>query len=211
MKQLCLYPVISSSEDQREMVTLSPKESKTFSSVLKLKRNGQLTVGPTESSSKQKPKFLLATLSCRQNTADDATWWLINHSQQLTVNGIRPLSLCALEPGDLIAVKQEYWMVTVLWTPEPEPVPEKLADRDCPVCGGKLKLAPVIPCACGRYYHLENPQEPDNTELLNCYLTSGACGMCHREPTLEQQLIPEPHEKMLDTSYEYDSAELAGV
>lgn len=139
----------------------------------------------------------LATIMSRSaGTTSDPTWWLVPRTNLLALNGIRLLPLAALEPGDLLTAGSHRWLITSHWTPEPAAAPEAIASRECPVCGGALSLAPVIRCPCGRYYHLEKPDTPDDASALNCYLT-GRCTVCHREPVLEPRYLPSPEEKLL--------------
>lgn len=128
------------------------------------------------------------------------TWWLAPRVPALTINGLAPLPLAALEAGDLLAVGPQHWFVAALWIVQPQPAPDSLADRPCPVCGGALSLAPVCQCPCGRYYHLEKPGASDDEDALNCYL-AGPCGLCGREPTLDPQLLPDPPERLFDVEY----------
>lgn len=140
----------------------------------------------------------LATILCRaQGPHADPQWWLVPHSRNVALNGVRPLSLAVVEPGDLLTAGTHRWLITTLWSPQSAPAPEAIKNRECPVCGGKLEVAPVVRCPCGRYYHLEKPDDPDNKDALNCYL-SGACSVCHRAPSLEPVFLPNAEEKWLD-------------
>jgi len=58
-------------------------------------------------------------------------------------------------------------------------------------------MAPVVQCACGRWTHLERPEQPQSPDALNCYLAAGTCGDCGRAATLKPQIVPEPPEKLL--------------
>lgn len=140
---------------------------------------------------------LLATLVCRICSATaDPHWWLVPKSAVMELNGIRPLPLATIEPGDLLTAGNRCWLVTMLWTLQPAPAPEHVAARECPVCGGPLSLAPVVRCPCGRYYHLEKPDDPGDSQSLNCFLT-GPCGVCHREASLEPKFLPSAEERLL--------------
>jgi len=161
-------------------------------------QNGKCVIGSSRGKSRKiRSQTPLAAIICRPgNGADDYSWFLIPRWCLLTVNGVRPLGLAALDAGAILACGHWRWLVTSQWAPSPRPVPEALAKRECPVCGGELGLAPIVRCQCGRYYHLENPRDRDNPALLNCYL-SGPCGLCGAEPSLESKLFPEPDEKLL--------------
>jgi hypothetical protein len=126
-------------------------------------------------------------------------WFLLPASDGLLLNGTRPLPVAVVEPGDLLATGDETWFLASEWAAEPQAAPPELADRPCPVCGGELKLAPVVRCVCGRFAHLEDKSAPGDPQLLNCYL-AGACGVCQRKPSLAPVLVPEPPEKLLDES-----------
>ena len=141
---------------------------------------------------------VLADVKCH----DGSPGWLVSRSPRLAVNGIRPLWLGRLEPGDLFSYGSRHWLVVVEWTPEPQPAPPHLAERPCPVCGGPLGLAPTCQCPCGGpYCHLENPAAPDDPKALNCYLRA-PCGSCKHEHTLQPTLVPEPDEKLLGQELE---------
>ena len=117
------------------------------------------------------------------------------------LNGARTLPLAVIDAGDLLTLGAATWFLASEWTPEPQAAPPELADRPCPVCGGELKLAPVVRCVCGRYAHLEDRSAPGDPQLLNCYL-AGPCGVCQRAPSLNSVLVPEPPDKLLDESDE---------
>jgi hypothetical protein len=137
-------------------------------------------------------------------------WWLVPRHASLAINGVAPLPLAALEPGDLLSVGPAWWLVASLWEPEPGPAPAELAEKQCPVCGGALALAPVCQCPCGRYYHLESPgASPADDEVLNCYL-AGPCGLCGRQPTLEPVLWPDPPDKLFSAEDGSTPARSAG-
>src|SRR5207249_3585639 len=117
----------------------------------------------------------------------------------LRIDGFAPLPLATLSPGSLVHLGEASWFVTARWQPAPGPAPPELAERKCPVCGGELKLAPVLQCICGRYVHLEKPDAPAGVDVLNCAL-AGPCGLCNRPPRLEPLLSPEPPDKLLDVT-----------
>ena len=133
-----------------------------------------------------------------------AAWYLLPRSERLAINGLcPPLPLARLEPGGLLGVGRECWMVAAVWQPQPMPAPPELAAKKCPVCGGPLSLAPVVQCGeCGRWTHLERPDEPNSTEALNCFLAGGMCGECKRPASLAPQITPEPPEKLLSVADE---------
>jgi hypothetical protein len=132
----------------------------------------------------------------KAQVSSDTSWWLAMRSRHLMINGLRPLSLTILQPGDLLSIEDRQWLVVAEWTPEPQQAPAGVADRPCPVCAGALGLAQVVQCPCGRYTHLEKPAEPGDPNALNCFLAA-RCSVCEREPTLEPRLIPQPHEKLI--------------
>jgi hypothetical protein len=157
--------------------------------------NGAMRLVPSDSADASASEAF-ATVMARPTSAGSG-WWLVPSCDGLTINGVVPLPLSALEAGDLLAVGSDWWLVVSQWTAEPAPAPAELADKPCPVCGGTLRLAPVCRCRCGRYYHLEAPQNPDDGQALNCYL-AGPCGLCSRPPSLEPMLSPEPPAKLLN-------------
>jgi hypothetical protein len=140
---------------------------------------------------------MVAILRAAGSSADRA-WCLIARDGHLAVNGLcPPLPLMRLDPGAIVSLGRHCWLVTTVWAPKPDAAPADLADKPCPVCGGPLRLAPVVQCVCGRWTHLERPDEPRSPDALNCYLVSGACGACGRSATLEPQISPEPPQKLL--------------
>jgi len=163
---------------------------------LELYLDSQERLAAAPASKVRKQKRIAAVISGPGASANDYSWWLIPRSAMVSINGVQPFPLAALDRGVLLTFGGHRWLVASQWAPTPCPAPQSVANRDCPVCGGALSLAPVIQCPCGRYYHLENPGDADNPGLLNCYL-SGACGMCGREPSLKPQLLPTPDEKLL--------------
>jgi len=204
MNNICLLPVMHQSAGANTRHT-SPKHPllrfdadrcRNEPQNLLLDGEQRLVVTPTNADSDHVSGTLLATLTSRNNPGSDKTvWWLIPRSRLLIVNGIRPMPLVALERGDLLAHGTHHWMVASLWVPVPITAPKSVAKRECPVCGAQLDMAPVLQCSCGRYYHLEDPDDPENPKKLNCYLAS-PCGLCRREPALEPRLVPEPDEKL---------------
>jgi len=138
----------------------------------------------------------VADLLLRDSTSGPLCY-LVPRDQALFLDGVKPLPLAALTPGSLLSLGPRRWLVTMRCQPKPAPASAELAERKCPVCGGELKLAPIVQCPCGRYYHLEKPDAGAGEDVLNCYLAS-ACGLCNRPPSLAPVLVPEPPEKLLD-------------
>jgi hypothetical protein len=138
-------------------------------------------------------------------SGDERAWYLVPHAQDLQLNGKRPLSLAALEPGDIVSVGSGDWWVAQLFTPTRIDPPENLAGKCCPVCGFdlvELKI-PVVGCSCGRtFYHLEKPEEPDNPDVLNCWLKANQCASCQQPCSMEPRLIPEAPIKLFDQEKE---------
>lgn len=157
---------------------------------------GELRPKPTRKRSKGRARPLL-TLLCRDGGAPQPSWLMLPLDRDLLHNGVRPLPLAVLQPGDVLAVGEYRWFAAEVWQASPFPAPASVAERECPVCGGYLSAANVVQCPCGRYYHLEMPEDPDNENALNCYLTAGECGLCHKEPSLEPQFLPTPPEELI--------------
>jgi hypothetical protein len=144
---------------------------------------------------------LVAGIKCLDEDGTPA-WYLAVRGDRLGVNGTTPpLGLVRLEPGSLMSHGRRFWTAAHVWQPEPRGAPEELADQACPVCGLKLSEAPIVQCpgpGCGRRTHLEDPENPDNDDALNCYLaTEHQCPDCKHPATLEPIVVPEPHEKLL--------------
>jgi hypothetical protein len=151
-----------------------------------------------EAAAKRGDARLIATLFAKPER-DSHNWFAIRQNEALTVNGENPAPLLSrLEPGALWTYGQESYHVARLWKPVPRVAPPAIGAKNCPHCGGKLQLAQIVQCLCGRYLHFERPEKPDDSEALNCYVQAGPCGKCGREPTLQAQLIPEPPDALLD-------------
>jgi hypothetical protein len=164
---------------------------------------GRLAVVVTKGAGKRRarrPKNaeLVAELRCRVEEGVSA-WYLVPRSHRLQINGHRPYPIARLEPGVLLSIDADFWLVAQVWQPQPRPAPEDLADRRCPVCGAKLSVAPVVQCGgpdCGRWTHYERPDEPDG-DFLNCFLATDTCPDCEQPVLAEAALVPEPHDKLL--------------
>jgi hypothetical protein len=195
MKTLCLVPVGGAGAPRPVRVPPPGAGAGTLS--VRLGDDGSLTVTPARDAD-QAPQpgrcAPIAELKIR-STPLGLDWWLAPRHPSLAVNGVAPLPLAALEPGDLLSSGAAWWLVASLWTAEPRPAPAELAGRQCPVCGGPLSAANVCQCPCGRFYHLEAPDAGDNEQVLNCYLAA-PCGLCGRQPTLEPTFWPEPAESL---------------
>ena len=80
------------------------------------------------------------------------TCWLAPRDAALAINGLAPLPLAALEPGDLLAVGPQHWFVAALWAAEPQPAPEALTSAPVPsavvrwACAGlRVSVRAVLP------------------------------------------------------------------
>jgi len=181
------------------LYSLAPANGKLLSfppgpQVLSILSSAELNLAPSE----QPPTngTTVADVKLRDSN-NGPLGYLIPRQGELRLDGVAPLTLAMLHPGTLLSIGARRWFVTTQWQPEPSPAPAELAERKCPVCGGELKLAPVVQCTCGRYYHLEKPDAAASEPVLNCFL-AGACGLCNRPPSLEPVLTPEPPEKLMD-------------
>jgi hypothetical protein len=129
----------------------------------------------------------------RQQQDEAEVWFVAPCSPSFSLNGqAPPLQLTTLEPGALLSIGTTFWLASLLWSPIPAAAPEYLAEKRCPVCGGELKLAPIVQCLCGRWVHLERPDVPDDPDALNCFFEGGQCGSCGHPATLDTQCVPEP-------------------
>lgn len=201
MQTLCLYPVMRDARqrsDEPHVFQIQAEECGSHLHALWRDAEGNLSVHADREKPKLSTATLIGKLASRSTAESSPTWWLIPVSPVLSIDGVRPLPLAAIEPGVIFADGAFRWLVTSLWTPTPKPAPESVSDRECPVCGGELNLVPVVECACGRFYHLEDPARPDDQSLLNCYLSGGQCGLCERVPSLEPAFMPQPNEALLD-------------
>jgi hypothetical protein len=126
----------------------------------------------------------------------ETTWFLLSGCKTLAVNGSPLLPIRQLDPGSVLSLGSKCWWISSFWQPRPVDAPADLADKLCPVCGATLGLVPVVRCACGRWTHLERPEEPTSQEALNCYLAAPSCP-CGLPATLEAQISPEPPGRLL--------------
>jgi hypothetical protein len=164
---------------------------------------GKLVAEPLESA--ETPDDNYVAILRRETHGDNESWFLLRRSHRVGVNGITPtLPLMVLEPGALLSLEDRFWMASLLWIPTPATAPDDLADKKCPVCGGELKLAPVVKCLCGRWVHLEKPDTPDDPDALNCFFEGGRCGSCGHPATLAPQVIPEPPAALIGRTDEAD-------
>ena len=129
---------------------------------------------------------------------DGCELFLVGAESHVQVNGRRPFGLTTIQPGDLLAVEGESWLVVQLWRPEPVEAPADFADKPCPLCGGPLALAPVVRHTCGSFYHFQRPDRPDDVDALNCYAAAGACSSCAAPLQLDPVVIPAAAEMMFD-------------
>ena len=149
-------------------------------------------------------RTLLAQLRCVDED-DTRSWYLVPHTRKLALNSqVQLLPIVRLEAGTLLSIGQQYWLITTLWTPKQSDAPAQLAHKPCAVCGAALELSPVVQCSCGRWSHLERPEDPDDDEALNCYLISGHCGGCGREASLEAQTFPRLPAWLIDRRNDED-------
>ncbi len=209
MKTFCLHPIrqISTDSDRTPLLCVSSSDCEENPPILWITKQGGLRISPAQKVRETSRR--MASLLHRESAGANPQWLLTPLSEELLHNGIRPLPLAIIEPGEVLAFEGQCWLTSELWQPTPAPAPEKIAEKECPVCGGALKLAPVIQCPCGRYYHLEHPETPDDPQALNCYLTAGMCGLCERKPSLDPQFLPLPPEELIPQ--EHLDAALAAV
>jgi hypothetical protein len=198
MKTLCLHPIESgtrSNSEQPKSLLISSEDCGETPMVFWMTKQNEMRVSPANQVRRKNNRF--ASLLYRESANSNSQWLLAPLSPRVMHNGIRPLSLTIVEPGDVLAFENQRWLTSELWRPSPAPAPEKIAEKECSVCGGALKLAPVIQCPCGRSYHLEHPETPDDPQSLNCYLSAGMCGLCERKPSLDPQFLPVPPEELI--------------
>ena len=219
MQQICLYKLASwqpPTKDQpaaaEELVRIDEEVAAETAFGLWHDRAGSLRTaalsggGEAASISEAgKPSPPLAALRCIEEDGTSA-WYAAVYSERLGINGTTPpLPLARLEPGALLSIDGHFWLVTSVWQPHPQPAPAEVAASRCPVCGGKLSEAPVVQCPdpnCGRWTHLERPDQPDSGKFLNCYLAAPECPECHHATTIDPALVPEPHEKVLPAAHD---------
>ncbi len=195
MKTLCLHPIHVSPSLASEPRIIRSTDCEKSPLVFWKSQAGEIQATPAADVGKKANRF--ARLLYRESANANPQWLFAPLSMHVMHNGIRPLPLAIIEPGHVIAFEDQSWLITELWRPVPMPAPERIADKECSVCGGAMKLANVIQCPCGRYYHLENPETPDDPNALNCYLSAGMCGLCERKPSLEPQFLPVPPEELI--------------
>jgi len=204
METLCLQPAMELPRGQREAVQpvcLTAELCAQSPRDVWMMDDGRLVAVASGQMPAGEEDRLLFSLTCLESSgAGQATqreWLLLRRDRALQVNGIPVLPVASLEPGYLLALGSQRWLVASLWKPTPRPAPAAVMNSDCPVCGAPLSAAPVVQCPCGRYMHLEKPDEPNDPQALNCYLLAGTCGLCGRPPSLEPSLLPEPDETLV--------------
>ena len=201
MDNLVLLPLQSAeaSEGVSE-VEIQSAPGTTTKRVLRLDADETLSVVPLEDMSRvngatNQPHRQVALL-CGTKTTSDTAWFVMGCCGDLMVNGVSPLELMRVDRGALLSLGGHCWWAASIWRPQPAAAPAELAARPCPVCGGPLSLAPVVQCPCGRWTHLERPEQADSPDALNCYLAAAKCD-CGRAASLEPQISPQPPGKLL--------------
>lgn len=234
MAKLCLIPLgkhrrlVDNRRDNRaslpsrEATEIDETNASRTAFGLWMQSSGVLRAGPLDSIDENSSgpvdgEELLAAIKCCE---EDGTpvWHCVPRSSRLGIDGTTPLSLARVEPGTLLSVDRDFWLLTRLWRPEAKPAPEEIAQLACPVCGDPLSAAPVVECptpGCGRYTHLERPEEPDSADALNCFLVAEACGGCGQATTLKPVLLPEVDQKLLpvdddDLGFEFECLPIGG-
>jgi hypothetical protein len=203
MNTLCLQPALEWPRPAEQSPPLFLAAEKCVSSLrdVWLMEDGRLTSTTAGEISSSEQGRLLFSLTCLESSPGgqhlDREWLLVRRDRSLQVNGIPVLPVVTLEGGSLLAADRKRWLVTSVWKPAPRPAPPEVEDVDCPVCGAPLSAAPVVQCPCGLYMHLERPNQPDDTQALNCYLLAGSCGTCGRTSNLAPSLLPVPDETLV--------------
>jgi hypothetical protein len=204
MQQIVLVPLNKRStvedRDSEELLMLAERATAQSDYVLLVAREGSLAVEQADAATRREEQEeqcrRVATLKLAGAGAEKA-WYLIPQDDELAVNGFcPPLPLVRLDEGDFLTWGPRAWLVAAYWRPGPGPAPAELAEKRCPVCGGELRLAPVVQCACGTWKHLERPDEPESKDALNCYLAGGKCA-CGRQPVMRPEISTELPEKLL--------------
>jgi hypothetical protein len=208
MQQLCFLPVMQASNRSAEQHEIAARidETKAIDQTFGvwLEGNGALNIAPLhhdrpQNSTEQADCGEVLALLRSEKSSGHQKWYLVTRSGRLGLNGITPpLPVAQLRPGALLSIDQQFWLVSTFWKPQPGPAPPEVADKECPVCGAELAQAPVVQCFCGRWTHLERPEQADDGDALNCYLAAPQCADCERPATLDPLLVPEPSEKLLD-------------
>jgi hypothetical protein len=158
--------------------------------VLRIEEGGAASLGPPGAGSARGAAVAMV-LTCEE--AGIPMVFTVPLDRGLRLNGLAPLGLRAMHPGDVLSFKGASLLLVRRFRPEPAPVPEPLAAKPCPVCGEELRAAPACACECGSRMHLEAPEEgPESRRSLNCYLSVRICKKCGKETGLEERLIPEP-------------------
>jgi hypothetical protein len=217
MKMLCFQPALewAAAGEPAQPLFLAAELCASEQRDVWLMQDGCLAAAPAGQVPPGEEDRLLFSLTCLESSPPgqpvQREWLLLRRDRELQVNGVPVLPLATLEPGSLIAAGRRRWLVTSLWRPLPFPAPDAVKDVDCPVCGAPLSAAPVIQCPCGRYMHLENPDQPDDAQALNCYLLAGTCGMCGRPSNLDPSLLPSPDETLVSSDDIHRTLAAAGA
>lgn len=143
---------------------------------------------------------VIARFRCHGSSGKDAALILVPASRGVFASGRPVLGLKVLRPGTAISLPTcgEFLLVR-RHRASPCPVPPRLAEKACGVCGMPLKLSLVAACSCGTWYHSEGGVAVDPTlapdeekKLLCCFTNTRICLNCKREKTFEPVLLPEP-------------------
>jgi hypothetical protein len=203
METLCLQPALElhRAGEVSQPLCLSAELCAQAQRDVWLMEDGNLAAAPFGQTPIGEEDHLLFSLTCIESSLPgqpmQREWLLLRRDRTVQVNGIPVLPVATLEPGSIVAAGRGRWLATSLWKPVPFAAPEAVKNSDCPVCGAPLSLAPVVQCTCGRYMHLEKPDQPGDQQALNCYLLAGSCGVCGRASSLEPTLLPEPDETLV--------------
>jgi len=175
-------------------ITIEVAAGEQESFVLSYDAEGEFVLTPDKRSCKV-PNRLAAIWSVP--VTGGRGWYLVTPHDSIGINSISPLlPVARLEPGDLLWMGNRFWFVSLLSQPEVMDAPAELRDKLCPVCGSELGLVQVVQCSCGRWMHLERPDDPEAVDALNCFLAAATCGGCGRQTSLEAVLIPAVPERM---------------
>jgi len=145
------------------------------------------------------PLEVVATFRCipGKSPSEIAQMYVVPSTPGFRLNGVAPVKMKAIKPGDLVTAFEKSWLVVRRFRPVPQEAPEEVRDKECYVCRNPLHIAKVCRCLCPTFFHLEDPGGDSNGDGLNCYLSLEHCPICGEEIHMGERLFPEPRSMRL--------------
>jgi hypothetical protein len=113
MKTLCLHAIHAdhrSASQSPEPLLVTSGDCEDCPLVFWKANDGDIKV--TKASEVRKKAERFASLLYRESGGSNPTWLLAPLSRQVMHNGIRPLPLAIIEPGQVLAFESKTWLIT---------------------------------------------------------------------------------------------------